>query len=410
MLIETLIFQFHNQKELTLLSIVNDLLKNFGVKLKRQSLNERFNKETVNYLKLLLEDAIKNLTDGFIEKKIFKPFSEVNIMDSTKFELPEVLKERFPGNGGGASMAVLNCQFEYDIKSSRIQGIELTGTKTNDYTSARNSYNRIKKDALLIRDLGYISIDILQEITRKEAFFLNRIKPTTTIYEKKKDRFVELSLKNIAKNLRKSGKPFVSKQVYIGKRQFLPCRIIFMLIPDEKYKDRLIKQKEKTRRRGSRNVDQRVLNSLDLNIFITNTEEEQLPTHKILDVYKLRWQIELVFKTWKQICEINKVRKMKADRIEITLFAQLLWIIINWSLINIFSTYFFLKTGMLLSIYKSFKTLRFLTLHIRYALRSMSKLRELLIQLQNIFSEDHFVDKRKGVRCSIDIIHMFLYK
>ena len=57
-----------------------------------------------------------------------------------------------------------------------------------------------------------------------------------------------------------------------------------------------------------------------------------LPITTIRKTYYLRWQIELIFKTWKSFFEINKVKQVKKERMECQLLAKLLWILVNWRL------------------------------------------------------------------------------
>lgn len=68
------------------------------------------------------------------------------------------------------------------------------------------------------------------------------------------------------------------------------------------------------------------------NTFITNVCCSILPVAVIRKTYYLRWQIELVFKTWKSFFRIDKIKKVKKERLECQLLAKLLWILINWNL------------------------------------------------------------------------------
>ncbi|MGM0879065.1 MAG: transposase, partial [Bacillota bacterium] len=46
------------------------------------------------------------------------------------------------------------------------------------------------------------------------------------------------------------------------------------------------------------------------------------------DLYSLRWQIELLFKTWKSFFEIDHCKEIKKERLECHLYGQLIGILL----------------------------------------------------------------------------------
>lgn len=70
------------------------------------------------------------------------------------------------------------------------------------------------------------------------------------------------------------------------------------------------------------------------NTFITNVERKSLQAKMIRKVYYLPWQIELVFKTWKSNLQINKLKRVKKERLECQLLARLPWALLNWRLLQ----------------------------------------------------------------------------
>lgn len=66
------------------------------------------------------------------------------------------------------------------------------------------------------------------------------------------------------------------------------------------------------------------------NIFITNTGGGTLKAADIIQLYRLRWQIELVFKSWKSLLGIHKVKAVKKERMECQLIGRFIWILLNW--------------------------------------------------------------------------------
>lgn len=83
-------------------------------------------------------------------------FERVRTKDSTKFILPNFLKEYYRGTGGNVntSKAGISIQFEYNIKSSSIAELVLTDGNRKDITNAKESLDCIGVDNLIIQDLG----------------------------------------------------------------------------------------------------------------------------------------------------------------------------------------------------------------------------------------------------------------
>jgi hypothetical protein len=51
-----------------------------------------------------------------------------------------------------------------------------------------------------------------------------------------------------------------------------------------------------------------------INVYITNVSSEAIPTDQVHAFYSLRWQIELLFKTWKSFFQIDQCKEIKQER------------------------------------------------------------------------------------------------
>ena len=71
----------------------------------------------------------------------------------------------------------------------------------------------------------------------------------------------------------------------------------------------------------------------------------------------MRWQIELTFKIWKSICKIDKVKKVKKDRLECYIWAKLLMIVLCWRIVWFTAKLLDQYYQKNLSFFKAFKTL-----------------------------------------------------
>lgn len=407
MFLETLMFNFQRPDKASLTDYATDLAIYHKVTISKQSLDERLNPKAVDFVKYLLDESISEFTQNCISTNVFDGFKKVKIKDSSSFQLPDNMQYLYPGNGGSSSDATARIQFEYDLKTSQVEELKVQSANINDYKNAHDTIGNIEEGELIIRDLGYVTLDILEQINKVGAFYLNRIQMRTAIYEKKNGKYERISFKTIERSLRKKSSPFMVKDVYVGNRRYMPARVIFAMVPEDKKKERYKRQLKKAERRGYK-PHAGVLEAIGLNIFITNTTEEQIPAAELFNVYRLRWQIELVFKSWKQICQINQMKKAQTSRCEVFIYTQLLWVILNWSILAIITSYLFVKKGKSLSLYKSFKTLFTFKPKMRVAIRYIDKMKNLFIDATNILEKGHFKDKRKDRIFSDQILATFL--
>ena len=52
---------------------------------------------------------------------------------------------------------------------------------------------------------------------------------------------------------------------------------------------------------------------MGMNVYITNTSLEEVPTNYVHSLYSLRWQIEILFKTWKSFFGIDECKNIKEN-------------------------------------------------------------------------------------------------
>ena len=94
------------------------------------------------------------------------------------------------------------------------------------------------------------------------------------------------------------------------------------------------------------------------NIFITNAPQELLKGNQIYQFYRLRWQIELLFKIWKSLFEIDKIGKMSIARFECYLYGKLITILLGGYIQNLFNEFVEKKIDFELSEWKAYKILK----------------------------------------------------
>jgi transposase len=118
--------------------------------------------------------------------------------------------------------------------------------------------------------------------------------------------------------------------ITIGKGEdAFNCRLIAVAVPEEVWAERIRKAQIRAKSVGYQLTDE-YKHRCRFSLFITNTTQEMLEASGITQLYRLRWQIELMFKTWKSLLNVHKVKAVKKDRLECHLIAKFIWILINW--------------------------------------------------------------------------------
>ncbi len=408
MFIESLLFSRFNYQSLSLNDTSVDLSMKYGLTISKQAIDNRFNNSSVNMSKALLSKLLMQLgqAQGEQLQSIFSSFNRLRIKDSTSFQLPEIMAETFPGNGGHSSEAVARIQYEFDLKNGEILEFGIHPITNNDYTNAWETRESIAAGDLIIRDLGYSSLKMLQEIDRRKAYYLNRVKTDMGIYNKVGNKYEPINLKQVEAQMRNKQLQAIEMKVFIGHRKYIPVRLVLLAVPDKMVQQRLTKQKRKSVRRMSHNNPKHAVRC-SLNIFVTNTNEKQLPLSSTYNLYKLRWQIELIFKAWKSIGQIHLIKKTKPERIMTLLYLKLVWIILNMKIILAITADVFNNREKKVSVYKSFKMIMTAADLLRQALHHKKSLDNLMFQLIITINTKALSEKRKGKIFSLDVILSF---
>jgi hypothetical protein len=313
---------------LSLEDLARDFLCISGKSISKQGLDERLNADAVNFL--------QNILSKLIKQKVKVPgintdyiFSSCRLRDSTRFGLPESYASKYKGYGGATNTAALiSIQHEFDLFSGDYLDLKLTSGCRNDQEDTYESLEDVDENELLIRDLGYITTNYLSGVSNKGAYFLNRFPTQMNAYSTEGSES-QIDFKKVLNKLKRYKLPFIELSVLVGKKTKIPCRLIISLC-DKKAADKRLSKTTKNTKSTGHKVSEKTKTRSKLNIYITNAPKEKIEAKHIYHIYSLRWQIELVFKAWKSICQIDKIKKVKIERFECILLAGLIWTLVNW--------------------------------------------------------------------------------
>lgn len=383
-----------NSKSLNQLSI--EAMSEHDVGVTKQGVDKKFNEHTLEFLKSLIEKQLSVELDNQIDAGWLSSFTRVTIKDGTRFNLPEEYKDYFPGSGGSGSGAGACLQFEFDLKSGQVTDLDITASNRPDVKDALELMDNVTKGDLVIRDLGYYAFKSLNNILKKEAFFISRLGVKTTVFEMICGDYKKLDFKTVYNQMKRDKLSRTYKDVFIGSEEKIPVRLVIDLMPDDVYEQRMRKIHKQHKKKGYKTSEEYKFIAR-FNLFITNVPREALPDEVISSLYRMRWQIELIFKIWKSVFGIHHTRKMKYQRWLCLLHFKLLMMIVNWNIIMAQRNYLYRWKGKLLSLNKCFKTLFDNTYRLRETLRLGQKgVLKYLKWTNKILNENHWLERKKN--------------
>jgi len=301
------------------------MVANGGVLMTPQALSERLDSlKTVRFLKEIYSSLIasKFTSDDFgvKEKGVLGRFQNVYIEDSSSCKINEKVAGSFKASGGSGSKAGFKIHTIFNAKSNNISNLKITASNVPDASEAKNILKYIKKGDLILRDLGYFKKECFNEIEKKGAYYLSRLKSGVNIYSleggliEDLGRYVEECIGN--SNL-------LEVEVLLGKKEPLKVRLVAARITQSVYDKRVRKAKRKSEK-NSRTLSKKHKAFQRFTFFITNIPSELLNKEEVPIMYKFRWQIELLFKSFKSQIHLDMIKGKSKNRVECYILAKLI--------------------------------------------------------------------------------------
>jgi Transposase DDE domain. len=255
-------------------------------------------------------------------------FKRIRILDSTGFGLPSNLEKEYKGSNGAA----LKIQLEYDLVSGNFLFVTPQNGIVSDRTYGSTLGDTIEPGDLFLRDLGYFSYPELQKMEDAQAFFISRIYNKAALYLKNDSKvrgpkYIRIDLAELMDGM-EYGETREIEGIYAGYDHKMPVRLIVCKLTEEQTKKRMVMREKKEKKKG---VTYTPLTKklASLNMYITNIPETIITKHEVFELYTLRWQVEILFKTWKSIYQLHAVKRTKLERFQCHLYGTLLSLIIS---------------------------------------------------------------------------------
>lgn len=313
------------------LSDLAQFARHTKVKVSAQAIDQRFDERTVSFFEEVLNAAFTQVVAADpVAIPLLARFSEVIVEDSSTFSLPDALKASWQGCGGKqkGTLSAFKVHVRWDLLFGSLTNVALGPGKLPDSKSPFK-LNRRQRRSLRIADLGYFDTEVFEQESAAGEYWLSRVKVGNLVLFDEAGNRLDLVTLLSQKAIDHSYECLV--QVSATRR--VRARFIVFPVPEEVA---IKRQADLARRaqRHSRKVNPTLQDLTHWTLLITNVPTELLSAHEALVLLRARWQIELLYKLWKQYAGADTSRSENPWHLLCDIYAKLTgMILVHWLMI-----------------------------------------------------------------------------
>jgi hypothetical protein len=285
----------------------------------KQALSERLSASIQPFLAQVITAFLGQLSHSVDTSRLLESFDRVLVQDSTVQGLPKHLAHLFPGGGNqhGHHCADLKIQWICDLKNSAVEHVSLSGFTRNDQTAAPDILAVARPGDLVLRDLGYFVVSLLGRFVAQGIFFLTRHLHCTDLRDPLTGQPFDLHAR-----LRTTA--VLDLPLLLGAERVL-VRLVALPVPEEVANRRRHRAKAYARRHFRAPPSKEHLFLMGWNLLLTNVPASIWPPKALAAVYRLRWRIEIIFKTWKSHLGLGRLNCRTTALVQLSVLTKLLF-------------------------------------------------------------------------------------
>lgn len=286
-------------------------------------------------------------------------FPALWLRDSTLIPLPSCLHSQWPGTGQAQTQgqaqgqtqgpgqvpgqapanAGVKVMTQWEWHSGTLASLCLTGALHHDQKAAteqdqllQDQGRRVQAGEMHVFDLGFFALSWLAELHAQNAYFCCRYKAGTHL------GFAAVSCGSWVScdswvSWHTSPLPWLQGlpasqeraecEVWLGRKAQVPVRFVAVRVPPAIALQRRQRCLAHSQRKGQKVSEER-LALCAWNLFVTNAPPHLLSHQQVGVLYRLRWQIERLFRLWKETLHLDCWRSQNPQRILCEVWAKLL--------------------------------------------------------------------------------------
>ena len=308
-----------------------------GLTLTKQEVDCHFTELTAQWLLGLLQRAVRLVVCAAgVNLPLLQQFTAVLVEDGSTIRLPNALKAVWRGCGGGKAsapgepesqtQAALKVTVRYDVLGGQLHGPHVQAGRQHELRSVLHE-QQMPRGSLWLADLGYWTLKWLHSLTQQGVYFLLRYKLGIVLwYEQQHLDLLAVLPQQVDEHL--------ELLVEVGASKVLSgVRLLAERVADEVAAVRQEQVREYARKHG-KPVNELALELAHWTIIVTTVPASMLSAPQAFLLLRVRWQVELLFKLWKQHALVDEWTTSKPWRILCEVYAKLLAMVFqHWVLL-----------------------------------------------------------------------------
>ena len=330
-LLQTLVFGWLSHPDASLETLAS-MAATRQVQVTDTAIHKRFTKSCAHFLHAVLEEMTSVVVEASQEVplELLCRFGAVILEDSSSIALPNELAEQWQGCGGapGEGQAAVKLHVRWELKQGQLHGPRLTGGRISDRSSPFKE-DPLPPGSLYIADLGYLDWGNIAARRAAGSYTLTRAQ-ARTLYWTTEGRPLKLD-------------PLLPQQVgqtkelwvRVGEEHRHLMRLLILRVPQDVARRRADLEAD-AKRRGQP-VRERAWKLADWTLMLTDVPANLLSLQEALVLLRERWQMEMLYKLWKQYGRIDEWRTAHSWRVLCELYAKLIGLLLQHWLILLFA-------------------------------------------------------------------------
>ena len=305
------------------------------VQIDKQTVDCHLTEHTATWLLALLQRVVARVVCAkAIALPLLQQFRAVFLEDGSTISLPSALQSVWRGCGGSAStpgkdaktQAALKITLRWDLLHGQLQGPYVQEGRRHELKSLLHA-QQMPVGSLWIADLGYWTLKWLQQISRQGVFFLMRYKAGIVLWLDSE----RLDLLTVLPQVVGERLELV---VDVGASKLVKgVRLLAERVPAEVARQRQARLEQYASDHG-KPINPLVWELANWTLVVTNVPVAMLSFEQSLALLRARWQIELLFKLWKEQGLLDQWNSSKPWHILCEVYAKLLALVVqHWFLL-----------------------------------------------------------------------------